>query len=157
MKSEYKISQSLSNCNGLKKSNAKQRIQIYTNPDLLKNKSDKGTIKVKILESRKDIVNHVQPSFFVDSLLQSKNAKFDVDNIIFKMPKITVEDLKKKTFKISLLQDYLRKKERLNLICRRKKSMHQKTKRNDEKTKKIFKKAIKNLLKNFKKTNPFIK
>ena len=157
IKSELKISKSLSNCNGRKTSIPKQRIQIYTNTNPPNPKSEKGTVKIKILDSRKDIVEQVRPSFFVDSLLQSKNAKFDLKNIILKMPKISIEDLQKKSFKIGLLQDYLRKKERLNLICRRKKSMHQKTKRNDEKTKKIFKKAIKNLLKIFEKSNSYIK
>jgi hypothetical protein len=110
----------------------------------------KKCVKIKILDSRKKIVNSIDPKYFPKySSVKQMNIP-GKKQMIFKMPSITKQSLLENKFKLSRLQDYLRKKEKLNLICRRKKTMHQKTKRNDEKTKKIFKKTIKYLMSEFK-------
>lgn len=81
---------------------------------------------------------------------QKNYSETENQNINFQISKFSLEEVQSPIMKVSVLQDYLRKRERLNLICKRKKKMHSKAKRNDEKTKKIFKKCMKKLFKNFK-------
>lgn len=119
-------------------------------PDTRPKQATRGCIKIKILDSRKKIVNTLEPSFLTKAKLPSSKFEWKPEDLILKMPRMNRQLLTPEALKISQLQDYLRKKEKLNLICRRKKTMHQKTKRNDEKTKKIFKKSIKYLMNKFK-------
>ena len=117
----------------------------------------KGSIKIRVRETKPGIIKYVDPTFFVDSLIPSRAQNTPKDQISFKISRFSMEDLLHPDMQISLLQDYLRKRERLNLICKRRKKMHSKTKRNDEKTKKIFKKAVKRMFNKFKKYNEGVK
>lgn len=117
-----------------------------------------GSIKLRIRATKPGILKYVNQDFFVDSLIpcRPKGKNANNDNLQFKIARFSTADLFHPDMEITLLQDYLRKRERLNLICKRKKKMHAKTKRNDEKTKKIFKKTMKKLFQNFKKTSSAI-
>ena len=103
------------------------------------------SVKILIRKHRTDILKIVSPNFI------EQFSKTRVDKKLYCiMSQINKECLNDLNVDISVFQDYLRKRERLNLICRRKKKMHKKTKRNDEKIKKIFKRAMKSLFKDFK-------
>jgi hypothetical protein len=69
----------------------------------------------------------------------------------FKIPHISAQCILSNNFCFPDLQDYLRKREILSIICRRKQQRERRGKRNDEKTKKIFKRIMKSLLERFKK------
>ena len=69
----------------------------------------------------------------------------------FKIPEISVNDIYSENFDFEELQEFLRKREILSIVCRRKQQRERRGKRNDEKTKKIFKRIMKSLLKKFKK------
>lgn len=115
-------------------------------------KKSRGSIKIRVRETKPGIIRYVEPGFFVESLIPGRAVNRPNQSISFKISRFALSDLLDDDMRISLLQDYLRKRERLNLICKRKKKMHSKTKRNDEKTKKIFKKAVKTLFRQFKAT-----
>ena len=115
----------------------------------------RGSIKIKVRETKPGILNYVEEGFFNDNLLMGRTdyQKNKSGKISFKISKFCIKNLLDNGMRMSLLQDYLRKRERLNLICKRKKKMHSKAKRNDEKTKKIFKKSMKKLFRRHKKNN----
>jgi hypothetical protein len=69
----------------------------------------------------------------------------------FKMPKILPEDILSGNFNFLELQEFLRKREILSIVCKRKQQVERRGKRNDEKTKKVFKRIMKNMHKDFKK------
>jgi hypothetical protein len=123
---------------------------------IVKNQRSKGSIKVRVRQSKPGILKYISSDFLSDSLIKSKIPK-NPDEINFKMSRFTLKDVYDPDMRFSLLQDYLRKRERLNLVCKRRKKMHSKTKRNDEKTKKIFKRAMKRLFTKFKMNSHLIK
>jgi hypothetical protein len=143
---------SFTKLNGFKKLPSSKKISKRA----LKRRS-KGSIKIRVRETKPGIIEYVDPTFFTDSLIPGRVPNKIEGQISFKISRFSMEDLLDSDMQISLLQDYLRKRERLNLICRRKKKMHSKTKRNDEKTKKIFKKAVKILFNRFKKVEGNVK
>lgn len=69
----------------------------------------------------------------------------------FEIPPISAEIIQSGEFRFPDLQDFLRKREILSIVCRRKQQRERRGKRNDEKTKKIFKRIMKSLLEAFKK------
>jgi len=69
----------------------------------------------------------------------------------FSMPKILPEDILRGNFDFRELQEFLRKREILSIVCKRKQQKERRGKRNDEKTKKVFKRIMKNMHKDFKK------
>ena len=66
------------------------------------------------------------------------------------MPKILPEDILSGNFDFLQLQEFLRKREILSIVCKRKQQKERRGKRNDEKTKKVFKRIMKNMHKDFK-------
>jgi hypothetical protein len=101
-------------------------------------------ISVKIKKCRKGIIDSIGKEF-----LKGFNRDDQSNELNCKAVQMNKEFLLNQSPKILLLQNYLRRRERLNLICRRRKKMHKKSKRNDEKIKKIFKRIMKSLLKKY--------
>lgn len=101
-------------------------------------------IRVLIKKFRKGVVDSVYPGFLDDFRRSSDSAELECKTV-----QMSRSFLLTQSPKILLLQKYLRKREKLNLICRRRKKMHKKSKRNDEKVKKIFKRIMKSLLRKF--------
>ena len=64
--------------------------------------------------------------------------------------KISKADILADNFNFTSLQKYLRNRELMSIVCKRKQKEERKAKRNDEKTKKIFKRIMKNLLLKYK-------
>ena len=101
-------------------------------------------INVHVKKYRKGILDSIHPEY-----LKGFVKNLETNELKCKTVQMTSRFLLEESPKILLLQDYLRKRERLNLICRRRKKMHRKSKRNDEKIKKIFKRIMKSLLKKY--------
>ena len=103
-------------------------------------------ITVRVKKFRKNIIDSIHPDFLTDFSKDEGSKELECSTI-----QMTKSFLINESPKIIILQDYLRKRERLNLICRRRKKMHKKSKRNDEKIKKIFKRIMKSLMRKYRK------
>lgn len=117
-----------------------------TNTRSLNNPSEIKSVEIRINSPKENILN------FIDSFYLKDFSRDTEDSILLKCKTFELKknNLKFGNISITVLQDYLRKRERLNLVCRRRKKMHKKSKRNDEKIKKIFKRVMKTLLSRFK-------
>lgn len=118
---------------------------IKTN-NLKKNTNEIKSVEIKINTPKENILNFIDSFYLKDFSKESENCP----HLKCKTFELKKNNLKYGNIPITILQDYLRKRERLNLVCRRRKKMHKKSKRNDEKIKKIFKRVMKTLLSRFK-------
>lgn len=96
---------------------------------------------VRIKKYRAGVLGVATPEFLADFSQSAANRELEVKTV-----QLSRAFLLEQAPRISLLQRYLRTREKLNLFCRRRKKMHRKSKRNDEKVKKIFKRIMKSLL-----------
>ena len=101
-------------------------------------------INVQVKKYRKGILESIHPKYLEGFTKNPEKKEIECGTV-----QMTSLFLLEGKPSILLLQEYLRKRERLNLICRRRKKMHRKSKRNDEKIKKIFKRIMKSLLKKY--------
>lgn len=122
-------------------------VQVDAEEGLSRSSEIKGQvtfIKIKVKTFRKGIVESIHPSYLEDFSTSPTTDHLNCSSI-----QMTKDFLLLESPKVRLLQDYLRKRERLNLLCRRRKKLHKKSKRNDEKIKKIFKRIMKSLLRKY--------
>lgn len=62
------------------------------------------------------------------------------------MPRMSAAQILEEAFDFRDLQSFLKKREILSIVCKRKQKHERRGKRNDEKTKKVFKRVMKNML-----------
>ena len=129
-------------------------IQPENNPKPDPNFNTKNNVNCKFLskhEIKDGIISYLESYQSQDEILLGERYYEDQSWFYkFEIPYITLKNIESEEFDFKKLQEFLRKRELLSIICRRKQQRERRGKRNDEKTKKIFKKIMKSLLKEFK-------
>ena len=111
-------------------------------------KCERVLVKMQKKDIKVDLFNFIQCNPLKEPLSlgkrNSKDGMFD-----FELFPITASYMQQKKFSISAMQEFLKHRELMSIICKRKRGQQKKARRNDEKCKKIFKKIMKHLLKAF--------
>ena len=101
-------------------------------------------------EIKKDLLDFINLQSIRKPIVLGKRESKDKSTLIyFSLFQFKARDIQLNNFCFEELQEFLREREVMSIIRKRKQQGEKKAKRNDEKTKKIFKKIMKGLLKAF--------